>query len=115
MQIGMRLIRATCPGMARGLLRLGQQAAAYNRTFAKVQELAADGAESVQTLFGLTEELTPYQAVRPLRLLLFPCFSWSAWVIAETVPWLIGCWQPCPASLTVVQCERRTSHETGQS
>lgn len=64
MQIGMRLIRATYPGMARGLLRLGQQAAADNRTFAKVQGLAADGAESAQTLFGLTEELTPHQAVR---------------------------------------------------
>ncbi len=63
MQIGMIGLGRMGLGMARRLLGSGHQVVAYNRTFAKAQELAADGAEPAQTLAELVAKLLPPRAV----------------------------------------------------
>jgi 6-phosphogluconate dehydrogenase len=63
MQIGMIGLGRMGLGMARRLLRAGHQVVAYNRTFAKAQELAAEGAEPAQTMGELVEKLAPPRVV----------------------------------------------------
>lgn len=63
MQIGMIGLGRMGLGMARRLLRTGHKVVAYNRTFAKAQELAAEGAKPAQTIVELVEKLTPPRAV----------------------------------------------------
>ncbi len=63
MQIGMIGLGRMGLGMARRLLRTGHQVVAYNRTFVKTQELAADGAVPAQTLTELADKLTAPRAV----------------------------------------------------
>jgi len=63
MQIGMVGLGRMGLGMARRLLRTGHQVVAYNRTFAKTQELAAEGAEPAETLTELADKLSAPRAV----------------------------------------------------
>jgi len=63
MQIGMVGLGRMGLGMARRLLRAGHQVVAYNRTYAKTQELAAEGAEPAQTLAELADKLAPPRTV----------------------------------------------------
>jgi 6-phosphogluconate dehydrogenase len=63
MQIGMVGLGRMGLGMARRLLRAGHQVVAYNRTFAKAQELASKGAEPAQTLAELASKLAKPRAV----------------------------------------------------
>lgn len=63
MQIGMVGLGRMGLGMARRLLRTGHQVVAYNRTFAKTQELAAEGAEPAETLAELADKLNAPRAV----------------------------------------------------
>ena len=49
--------------MARRLLRGGHRVAGYNRTYARTQELMAEGAAGAETLEALVAALTPPRAL----------------------------------------------------
>ncbi|KMY69108.1 6-phosphogluconate dehydrogenase [Desulfocarbo indianensis] len=63
MQVGMIGLGRMGLGLAKRLLQKGHQVAAYNRTFAKAEKLAAQGAHPARTLAELTRLLSPPRAV----------------------------------------------------
>ena len=63
MQIGLVGLGRMGLGMAHRLLHAGHQVVAYNRTYAKTQDLATEGAEPAQTIADLADKLTPPRAI----------------------------------------------------
>jgi len=63
MQVGMIGLGRMGLGLAQRFLQKGHQVAAYNRTFAKAEKLAAQGAHPARTLAELTRLLSPPRAV----------------------------------------------------